>query len=114
MVDLVSTKKISIKSRKSKSRQVALQGLRELCLEEKKLRIVKNKLMFSIRNFCSHPRALIMSPHKELEEFAMANFITENFLHSWLNWLLKDLNGQAYFAKHGSNLNKLTKAEDIA
>ena len=44
----------------------------------------------------------------------MTNFITDDVLQSWLDRLLKDPGGQAFFVKHGSNLNKSTKVEDIA
>ena len=114
MVDLVSMKKILIKSTKSKLRQAALRGLRELCQEV--LCIIKNKLMFVYKKFPLPSKAVDYVPHinKEFKEFPMANFITNNVLQSWLNRLVKDPGGKTYFVKRGSNLNKSTKVEDIA
>ena len=116
MANLVSTKKISIKSTKSKSRQATLQDLYELCQKEKKLCLIKNELMFVYKKFPLASKAAEYVPYtdEEYEEFAMANFITNDVLQFWLDRLLKDPSGQAFFAKHGSNLNKLTKVEDIA
>ena len=51
MTNLISIKKISIKSTKSKSRQAALQGFCELCQEKRKFHLIKNELMFVYKKF---------------------------------------------------------------
>jgi hypothetical protein len=52
MANLVISKKISVKTTKSTTKEPVLRGLRDLCGEEKKLRIIKNEMMYV---FQGHP-----------------------------------------------------------
>jgi hypothetical protein len=52
MANLIIAKKISIKTTKSMTKEVALRGLWDLFQEEKKIRIIKNEMMFV---FAGHP-----------------------------------------------------------
>jgi hypothetical protein len=72
MANLVIAKKISIKTTKSTTKEATLRGLPNLCQEEKKIRIIKNEMMFV---FADHPlpsriENYVLYPNAAYEAFA--------------------------------------------